>query len=134
MFFFSFCSQLLQIAKKKYIMNENEMLKCDFCNESFSDEDTLSTHVLSIHKSIIEGKKKCEFCDKTYHSKNSFYVHVKDTHLKPKNFECETCTMVFLNKALLNRHKKVGMSLGQFFPARAELGPGPARPAQCHDY
>ena len=45
------------------------MLKCDFCNESFSEEETLSMHVLSIHKSIIEGKKRCDLCDKTYLSK-----------------------------------------------------------------
>ena len=41
-------------------MNENEMLKCDFCIESFFDEETLATHVLSFHKSIIVGKRKCD--------------------------------------------------------------------------
>ena len=72
------------------------MMKCDFCNESFSDEDSLSTHVLSIHKSIIEGKKKCDFCDKTYPSKKSLDKHVKMRHINTKSYECETCTKKFL--------------------------------------
>ena len=73
-------------------MGENEMLKCDFCDESFSNEETLSTHVLSIHKSIIEGWKKCEFCDKTFHLKVSLNQHVRRAHSKEKRYECETCT------------------------------------------
>ena len=64
-------------------MNENEMLNCEFCNESFSDQGTLSMHVLSIHKSIIEGKKRCDFCDKTYFSKK-LHEHVKISHANAK--------------------------------------------------
>ena len=62
-------------------MDENQILKCDFCDECFYKEEILSTHVLSIHESIIEGKMKCEFCDKTLSSKNSLYEHVKMRHI-----------------------------------------------------
>ena len=47
-------------------MDESKLLRCDFCDESYSDEEALSIHVLSIHRKIIEGKMKCELCDKTY--------------------------------------------------------------------
>ena len=87
-------------------MDENRMLKCDFCDESFSDEKNLSVHVLSIHKSIIEGKKKCELCDKTYQSKTSLHLHVNMKHTNTKRYECETCTKVFLQKYLLANHKR----------------------------
>ena len=87
-------------------MDENNMCKCDFCYEFFSDEEILSKHVLSIHKSIIEGKKKCDICDKTYRTKLSLYQHVNMEHSNEKSYECETCTKVFLNESTLNRHKK----------------------------
>ena len=64
-------------------MDENNFWKCDFCTESFSDEESLSMHVLSIHKSIIEGKKRCDFCDKTYFSKK-LHEHVKISHANAK--------------------------------------------------
>ena len=67
-------------------MDGNMKLNCDFCNEYFSDEETLSTHVLSIHKSIIEGKKKCELCDKTYSTKHSLNLHVKIKHSNLKKY------------------------------------------------
>ena len=79
-------------------MNENEMLKCDFCIESFFDEETLATHVLSFHKSIIVGKRKCdlvikkevnispncESCGKTFCSKSALGLHFKAAHLHQK--------------------------------------------------
>ena len=74
-------------------MEENKMLKCDFCDESFSDEETLSQHILSIHKSIIEGKKKCDFCDKMYFSKYSLLAHVKTSHANAESYQCDETTL-----------------------------------------
>ena len=69
---------------------EKFQFKCDFCKESFFNEEILGLHIKSNHKAIIEGWKKCDFCDKTYHMKYSLHNHVKMTHLKSKSFECET--------------------------------------------
>ena len=45
-------------------MDENEMLKCDFCNESCSDEEILSTHVLSVHDQSLKAGRNVTFVTK----------------------------------------------------------------------
>ena len=82
-------------------MNKQKVVfDCDFCNKSFSDEDKLSLHVMSIHKSIIEGQKnpvvkiskterhgkkkncQCKQCDKTYSQSYHLLRHIRACHEK----------------------------------------------------
>ena len=95
-------------------MIENEVLKCDFCIKSFPDEETLSTHILSIHKSIVEGQKspfcdipikgnsKCDICDKLFSCERGLYRHQKRIHEKRK-YPCNFCGKTFTQKKLVNR-------------------------------
>ena len=36
---------------------QKSILACDFCDKSFTNEETLSAHVMTIHRTIIEGKR-----------------------------------------------------------------------------
>ena len=87
-------------------MNEEELhFKCDFCENSFFNEQILILHIKSNHKSIIQGWMKCDFCDKTYLT-SSLSVHVKMIHSNAENHLCEICNKVFLQKKTLDNHKK----------------------------
>ena len=35
---------------------EKDLFQCDFCDATFTLEENLPKHILSIHKSIIEGQ------------------------------------------------------------------------------
>ena len=98
------------------------MFGCDFCNNSFSDEDMLSLHVMTIHKSIIEGQKSpfvkdsknkvegkktfdCKQCEKTYNYSSHLKRHIRATH-ENNMFDCTECGKQFKTKGNLLRHEK----------------------------
>ena len=96
------------------------MLDCDFCNKSFSDEDMLSLHVMTIHRSIIEGQKtpfvresetavqgkktfECQHCDKSYISSSHLCRHIRASH-ENELFDCTECGKKFKTNYELLRH------------------------------
>ena len=90
-------------------------LKCDFCDKSFLNEDTLSAHIMTIHSKIIEGEKfppklkkdfKCNLCEKEYSNQNSLKVHVSTIHEK-KGFKCYACDMTFPHNFSLYNHQQI---------------------------
>ena len=95
--------------------DQNISLKCDFCDESFANEESLSAHVMTINRTIIEGQKlpplmrskiQCKFCEKEYTSQNSLNVHISTIHEK-KGFKCYACDMTFPHNFSLYNHQQI---------------------------
>ena len=107
---------------------QKSILACDFCDKSFTNEETLSAHVLTIHRTIIEGKKfpklienkesanyksnlklksfgyECEFCDEKFQTKYLLNCHVTKVHKKSTSNECNLCGKTFVTTTVLIRH------------------------------
>ena len=91
-------------------MIENEVLKCDFCIKSFPNEETLSTHILSIHKSIVKDERAHSV---TYQSKEiasvifvTNYFHVKEGFIGTRNefMKRENTLAIFVGRHLHKRN------------------------------
>ena len=54
---FIFVFSVLQFLETNMENEQSISSKCDFCDKSFHNEDSLSMHIVSLHKSIIEGQK-----------------------------------------------------------------------------
>ena len=48
----------------------------------------------------------CPHCEKFMASRCHLKMHISAVHLKERNFKCGLCTMTFVTKVDLNKHKK----------------------------
>ena len=94
---------------------------CNFCDKSFSTEQSLKKHIYTrgIY-TVHEGKKynKCEACGKLFSLKDQLKSHirvkhgdknnksfiVKNTYLQSNHYKCDTCSKSFLTENLLKKH------------------------------
>ena len=81
------------------MMNKKISLECAFCNKPFSNDDNLSMHIISIHKSIIEGNKSLV-------SEKSSYKNVESCHQTDKIYTCVKCDNQFTSTNILKHHVK----------------------------
>ena len=115
---------------------QSNKLECDFCDKSFSDEDCLSIHIVSLHKSIIEGQKtpyfdtsdstmkssngnidahpkidreqfQCDLCGKEFTRSFDLKRHASSVHAKKKNYTCDICNKVYIRKSHLTEHVEI---------------------------
>ena len=93
--------------------NEENKLKCQFCEKSFAENQFLQQHVDFDHQNIKNFQ--CEICSKFFAYKSSWKRHQNVCYMKAEKvrpvFECEICQVQFTKKDTLHDHMK-GKHLG----------------------
>ena len=77
-------------------LNDHEALKCNLCDEYFSDSASLISHLFEHHKKIT-----CDICGKKFLTVSTFKVH-KKFHLE--QFPCQVCNRVLRTANKLKQH------------------------------
>ena len=78
--------------------------QCDFCPDSFENQENLTDHVISNHCKIT-----CKVCDKQFPESLALKKHFTDEHAVT-NVNCDKCEKEFSTKDLLSKHQKNGHS------------------------
>ena len=87
------------------IHKEKKPIKCDLCDNSFSQKIHLNQHILLVHEGIKPFK--CELCDHSFLRKADMKTHVTSIHGGTKPFKCGICDKKFFTKSPLNRHEMI---------------------------
>ena len=74
--------------------------KCNFCDESFSQEGSLDMHIRLIHED--DKDYKCKSCSKSFLHATSLKRHILKVHEGYKDYTCEPCEKSFS----LSKHLK----------------------------
>ena len=90
-----------------------EMIKCSKCKCSFKNEQTLASHVLSIHNPQPKVLVRCGECDKVFNNERVLKQHISKNHREEK-FQCDECKMMFVTRGGLRRHKQNHMAIADF--------------------
>ena len=77
---------------------ETSAIQCNFCHDSFENQENLTDHVISIHCMIT-----CKVCDKVFPNSPALKEHFSNVHVA-KNVKCEKCEMEFSTKNFLSKH------------------------------
>ena len=76
--------------------------ECESCGKSFSAGHALKKHIYTIH----EGHKdyKCDYCGKAFPESAHLKKHMRQTHEGHKDFKCDSCDKAFTQAHSLRRH------------------------------
>lgn len=77
-----------------------KVFECPECKEKFTSNYTMQRHMINMHSS----GHKCIYCGKLFTSNCFMIDHVKRTHLKEKNVECQICYEKFFDTQCLKTH------------------------------
>lgn len=77
--------------------------RCNLCNMTFSDEDTLMRHMKAKHTAKTNI---CKDCGKAYSTRGSLAQHVHHYHRHPNAYSCKVCHKKFNRKDFLAKHEK----------------------------
>ena len=80
--------------------NADVKFDCDQCDKQFSNRDSLTRHIQSVHFNV---KFDCDQCDKQFSFRKSLIRHIQSEHLGVK-FDCVQCGKEFTEKSKLRRH------------------------------
>ena len=81
-------------------------LKCEECNESFSENRVLKTHI-----TINQRKYNCESCGEKFSTRSEMEIHLLNLHQKEKIHKCNECDSSFLLQWRLKEHIKTHSQL-----------------------
>lgn len=73
-------------------------IKCDLCQEIFSDRNIFNAHRCT--------SCECTFCRKLFNNSSSLKKHYKKIHKNKKPYQCDLCKTSFLYLTNLNKHKE----------------------------
>ncbi len=98
--------------------NPPNQVKCEFCNQTYSDKYILKRHVLNLH--LKDRNFKCPQCSRVFRSKSGLTMHVRACLLekkestkrpskKPTNrkYKCPGCSTDFTVLGSYTDHKKL---------------------------
>lgn len=89
----------LSLNKPKSILDG--YIKCDLCQEIFSDGNIFNAHICTLCE--------CKFCRKVFNNSSSLKRHYKKIHKNKKPYQCDLCKTSFLHLTNLNKHNKKHM-------------------------
>ena len=94
--------ELPSISNKEKVRERKQ--SCCFCNQEFSEQQSLSKHIASVH----EGKKilQCTICDEVFTLKVELNLHMNSSHDDKPSFSCFICDKFFTTKYNLKHHTK----------------------------
>ena len=76
--------------------------KCESCDYSCSQKNSLKQHFLSVHEGIKPFK--CDMCDYKCLQNSDIKKHVALVHEGKKLFQCKLCDKCFAEKSKMNKH------------------------------
>ena len=88
---------------KLSIPGEKENLKCEQCGATYNKPWTLRNHMKNKHNLEVKETHECNTCQKEFSTSAKLEKH-KQSH--ERNFVCDLCDEVFMEKLLLTQHKK----------------------------
>jgi KRAB domain-containing zinc finger protein len=79
---------------------------CDECGKRFGTKNSLSKHIMGVHRRKIEGKHqfKCDKCDYITGAANKLKQHNEATHIREVKYECEQCNYFGYREDVLKNH------------------------------
>uniref|UniRef100_A0A1B6EEE5 C2H2-type domain-containing protein n=2 Tax=Clastoptera arizonana TaxID=38151 RepID=A0A1B6EEE5_9HEMI len=110
---FSTKANLTRHQNEKHALMDNEVIiSCPGCNESFTRFNSLIRHINSRHKGECGT---CSKCNKNFPDIQNLYKHMQDIHSSENNkaiknaktHQCELCDKSFIQKKNLNRHMSI---------------------------
>ena len=60
-------------------IDENDKFKCDLCDRSYSDMNSLQNHIRWKHNNSTRDFK-CSFCEASFSYKSSLVRHIRKSH------------------------------------------------------
>ncbi|XP_030032958.1 zinc finger protein 26 isoform X2 [Manduca sexta] len=84
-------------------MHINAKFKCTECSETFTQYQHRLRHLVDTHN-FKKPAFKCDVCAKHFASSGGLRAHVRYSHLKNKEYSCQTCGKVFVYKWIWKRH------------------------------
>ena len=78
-----------------------KVIKCEFCDDVFNYQSTLSNHVNVVH---LGNGHACEYCGKMSTSANNLKIHIEAIHKKSTKCTCTICGRVLRDKTVLKYH------------------------------
>ena len=105
------CDICGKIVKSKSILERHKQqvhenfrpFKCNYCEESFKNHNSLACHIGEKHDSSVK-KFKCDKCDFSTAYHKSLRQHHQDRHEKNRQFPCHICPYVSVRKETLRTH------------------------------
>lgn len=82
----------------------NPQVKCDFCDQKFTNETTLKVHQNIMHLNDCKTFK-CNICNSTFYTENLRDKHIR-THSGAQNVKCRYCEKVFNNSGTRENHER----------------------------
>ena len=90
--------------KTMHKTEENEIIQCDKCANTFNNFDYSKRHQRIMHESNI-SKFNCYICGKDYTSMQYSKIHIKTLHRKER-VACDKCDSTFNVTSSLTKHLK----------------------------
>lgn len=90
--------------------------RCPICRHTFSDQETLKAHALTIHNRIIIFPKSsntktknldtytCKICEKVFSKQKYLRNHARNIHTIEKDYQCAHCSKAFTYRHQILRH------------------------------
>lgn len=86
----------------KHIAKEfREQIKCDYCESTFTRNESLKNHMKIEHATPV--MLKC-FCGKEFNLKHKLTTHIKRTHNNVRDHACDSCDRRFFTPKELKVH------------------------------
>ena len=96
------CDQPFDTKKERTAHLRSVHFRCDLCQRSFHDKQTLQRHILSVHQKLKPFK--CEKCGKGFSQKSTVKTHDLAVHQDVSDVICAICGKAFRDAGHLNAH------------------------------
>ena len=106
------CGQALStrhgLRMHKMIHTEgSKSIHCSKCDKTFRHSSTFRKHTARVHDFNPEKRLQCHICQKFYNHSEGLKRHLRKFHASTKpQFKCEICSVPFVFRYDLNKHKK----------------------------